>query len=121
MREYTRKERAAILRTWRALEYACEQSTTIGRLMDAEKLDFASRGTDRATVRALLMDTIANGATLDGLASGHCVALGVRETMKRFDPAVLGDWMNVWFYECAPAVKAASKRAWDAAAANVSA
>lgn len=119
MRDYTRKERAVIAKTWRALEHACDRSSTIGRLMDAEKLDFAKRGTDRATVRALLMDTVAKGAELDGLASGHCVALGVRETMRRFDPDLFIDWQETWATHCQPVVKAASQRQWDALSASV--
>jgi len=121
MRLYKVNEAKAIRRAWSALEHIAEQSDALNRLATAERVDFAERGTDRTTVRTLLMDTIGGTRkeTLDGLCSGHCIALGVRATCQKRQPAEFLAWRRGLFAEAQAAAKAASTRQWDALSASI--
>ena len=120
MRSYTKREREAIDRAWSGLVHVAERSMgTEYRLMDAEKLERREVKGDRTTARVLLMDTVADcaevtAARLDGLRTGHLIAMSIRATLDRIQPTMMTDWRRDIYAPAQVAGKAASDRAWAA-------
>lgn len=120
-RNYKPAEARAIRAAWTELEAIADRDTALPFMLEAAfRLDRKARG-DALTAMVLLIDTIATATppSLDGLACGHCVALGVRATLERRFPREFKAWRYSTAGVAIVAGADASTRAWEAASTRV--